>query len=112
MGPLEKLANIRVTAVAPGIVETPMFRNSILADAMAEGSDDLVLPEQIAQVMVDLIQKEENVGGTILEVGTDDVRVVERLRDPGHQGKKGCTVSNPRVLYEATEKLIESEYGK
>jgi 3-hydroxybutyrate dehydrogenase len=109
---LEKFMNVRVTAVAPGIVKTPLWKTSTLKDAVDEEVDTLVLPEQIAQIMLDLIQKEENVGGTILEVGADDVRRVERLNDPGPQGKKGCTVSKVLNVYVDTEKLIESEFGK
>lgn len=55
--------------------------------------DEWVTPEEVAQVMVDLIEKEENVGGTILEVGKGKVRRVEALNDPGPEGS-GHTVSN------------------
>lgn len=112
LAPLEKSLNIRCTAVAPGIVKTPLMMFGSLKDGIDEEVDTLVLPEQIAQVMLDLIQNPEYVGGTILEVGADDVRKVERLNDPGPQGKKGCTASKAVNLYHSTNELIESEFGK
>jgi 3-hydroxybutyrate dehydrogenase len=51
------------------------------------------MPEEVAQVMVDLVEKEENIGGTILEVGKGKVRRVEALNDPGPEGS-GHTISN------------------
>ena len=58
-----------------------------------ENADEWVTPEEVAQVMVDLIEKEENVGGTILEVGKGKVRRAEAINDPGPEGG-GHTVSN------------------
>jgi len=61
---------------------------------MIDGSsDEWVSPEEVAQVMVDLIEQKDNVGGTILEVGKGKVRRVEALNDPGPEGS-GNTVSN------------------
>lgn len=71
-----------------------------------ENADEWVTPEEVAQVMVDLIEKEENVGGTILEVGKGKVRRVEAINDPGPEGS-GHTVSNS----ESEEKEIWGRLG-
>ena len=42
-------------------------------------------PEKVAKVMLDLVEKEENVGGTIVEVG-EQVRILEEFGDPGPYG--------------------------
>lgn len=41
-----------------------------------------IMPEDVAAVMLDLVQEEEHVGGTIIEVG-ERVRKVEAFNDPG-----------------------------
>lgn len=42
-----------------------------------------IKPERIAEVMLAVVQGEEYVGGTVLEVGLETVRRVEGLGDPG-----------------------------
>ncbi len=86
--------SIRVNAVAPGVIRTPLWtENKEKLKMIDESADEWVTPEEVAQVMVDLIEKKENVGGTILEVGKGKVRTVEALNDPGPEGS-GHTVSN------------------
>jgi 3-hydroxybutyrate dehydrogenase len=88
------LRSIRVNAVAPGVIKTPLWTESPEKLKMIDQSaDEWVTPEEVAQVMVDLIEKKENVGGTILEVGKGKVRRVEALNDPGPEGS-GHTISN------------------
>lgn len=43
---------------------------------------DWVTPKDVATVMLELLEKAEHVGGTILEVG-NKVRKVEPFNDPG-----------------------------
>ena len=73
--------------------------------------DTWVTPERIAEVMLELIQKEENVGGTVLEVGAEEVRMVERLMDPGPKGK-GHDVSNAMREVLALPGIIREEFAK
>jgi 3-hydroxybutyrate dehydrogenase len=92
--PPNDLPPIRVNAVAPGVIKTPLWtENKEKMKMINESVDEWVMPEEVAQVMVDLIEKEENHGGTILEVGKAQVRRVEALNDPGPRGS-GHTVSN------------------
>jgi 3-hydroxybutyrate dehydrogenase len=88
------LPSIRVNAVAPGVIRTPLWmENKDKLKMIDENADEWVSPEEVAQVMLDLVEKEENVGGTVLEVGKGRVRRVEAVNDPGPEGS-GLTVSN------------------
>jgi NAD(P)-dependent dehydrogenase (short-subunit alcohol dehydrogenase family) len=107
---LEPKLNIRVNAVAPGRVKTPLWTQDKLT-WIDENFDRWVTPKQVADVMLDLITNEKNVGGTILEVGTDPVRAVQRINDPGPQGK-GLTSEEVANAYTNVYNLIEEHYGK
>ncbi|OAA58413.1 NAD(P)-binding domain protein [Niveomyces insectorum RCEF 264] len=73
---------IGVTAVAPGIVKTPLWtEHPEKLVNLDEKQDAWVTPEEVAEAMVQCIEKEA--GGTILEVGTDSVRPVSAFNDPG-----------------------------
>ncbi|KAH8179240.1 short chain dehydrogenase domain-containing protein [Sarocladium implicatum] len=85
---------IRVTGVAPGVIRTPLWTENMQKRAwIDEGKDEWVEPEDVAQVMLDLIVKEEHVGGTILEIGKGQVRPVTTLNDVGPSGA-GHTISS------------------
>jgi 3-hydroxybutyrate dehydrogenase len=76
-----------------------------------ENVDEWVSPEEVAQVMVNLIEKEENVGGTVLEVGKGKVRRVEALNDPGPEGS-GHTISNVGAEEKEIWERLERQAGK
>jgi len=106
---LEPRLNIRVNAVAPGCVKTPLWTADKLA-WMDEDMDTWVTAEQVAQTMLDLVTKPENVGGTVLEVGVDEVRSVQELNDPGPKGR-GHTVHNIAGGVTNVYGLIEENFG-
>jgi hypothetical protein len=60
-----------------------------------EEKDEWVLPEWVAEQMLQLILNPEYKGGTVLEVGSA-VRKVEMLNDPGPL-EKGNTLSNRKI---------------
>lgn len=98
LAPLEHppsgLPKIRVNAVAPGIVKTPMWTEHPEKLKMVDPKvDEWVTPEEVAEVMISLVEKEQYSGGTILEVGRRQVRRVEPFNDPGPSGS-GNTASN------------------
>jgi NAD(P)-dependent dehydrogenase (short-subunit alcohol dehydrogenase family) len=107
---LEPKLNIRVNAVAPGRVKTPLWTQDNLT-WIDENFDRWVTTKQVADVMLDLITNEKNVGGTILEVGTGPVRAVQRINDPGPQGK-GLTSEEAADACTNVYNLIEEHYGK
>jgi hypothetical protein len=102
--------NSRGSAVAPGIVKTPIWTEDKLK-WLDEKEDTWVTPGRIAEVMLDLVQKEENVGGTVLEVGAERVRRVEGLNDPGPEGK-GFTVTNVGDAVGTVYEMIDTKFGK
>lgn len=107
---LEPKLNIRVNAVAPGRVKTPLWTQDNLT-WIDKNFDRWVTPKQVAEVMLDLITNEKNVGGTILEVSAGPVRSVQRLNDPGPQGK-GLTAGEVADACANVYSLIQEHYGK
>ncbi|KAG6009979.1 hypothetical protein E4U21_000750 [Claviceps maximensis] len=106
---LEPGMNIRVNAVAPGTIKTPIWREKL--EWFHEGVDEWVPVEKVADVILDLITNRDHVGGTILEVGLDRVRAVQELNDPGPSGP-GLTARGVGAAVENTLKLIDRHFGK
>lgn len=111
MAELEPKYGIRVNAVAPGLVKTPIWNEEELA-WMDESVDTWVARERVAGVMLELVEEGEYVGGTVLEVAAEVVRKVGVLNDPGFGAAKGCTVANLGKGYVDTFQLIEEQFGK
>ena len=60
MAYLDQLFGIRVTAVAPGVIKTPLWTDHPEKLKMVdEGADAWVTPEEVAQVMLALVQQEK-----------------------------------------------------
>lgn len=92
--PLNDTPKIRVTAVAPGVVKTPLWLdNPEKLKLVDENVDEWITPEEVAERMLELVTKDEYVSGTILEVGKGQSRKVALLNDPGPSGA-GMSVSN------------------
>lgn len=79
------LPKIRVNAVAPGRILTPLWTDNPDKMKMIADNPGWVTPEDVAVVMMGLVEKEEWVGGTVMEVGRT-VREVKALNDPGPPG--------------------------
>lgn len=107
---------IRVTAVAPGVIKTPLWTDHPEKLKMVDDSvDEWVTPEEVATVMLALVQQDvvgETIGdrsgrgpqfpvsgGTILEV-SKTVRAVGQFNDPGPGNRPGNTAAD----HEAVEK--------
>ena len=109
MAPLEARLGIRVTGVAPGVIKTPLWTEHPEKLRMLDPeADEWVTPEEVAATMLGLVERPENVGGTILEIGKDRVRRVERLGDPGPSGA-GHTVGKMSIGEDEIWELLGGE---
>lgn len=91
---------------------------------MIDGSDEWVTPEEVAEVMLALLQQDEVSetigdrsgngqqfkveGGTILEV-SKTVRAVAQFNDPGPGNRPGNTASDHHEVEEETYKILEQK---
>lgn len=97
LAPLEARAGVRVNAVAPGVVRTPLWvEHPDKMKYLDPEQDGWVTPGEVAAAMLRCVEEEGLVGGTILEVGKGQTRCVETLNDPGPSmdPKDGLVVRN------------------
>ncbi|MCJ1428950.1 hypothetical protein MMC29_006861, partial [Sticta canariensis] len=115
LAPLEQRFGIRVAAVAPGVVRTPLWTDHPRVLRMVTGEDLWVEPDEVMEAMmalveggeVEVLQKggQEGTrlvtveGGMVLEVGKGRVRVVDTFMDEGPSGD-GHTVSNVAPVHD------------
>lgn len=122
LAPLSSSIGIRVAAVAPGVIKTPLWTEAPEKLRLVSKSDTWVSPEEVAECMGDLVcedeidvqesgwvelepkEKVKVEGGMVVEVSAKGRRVVQQYMDPGPEGKKGNTVG---YMVEETERLLE-----
>ncbi|KIN06255.1 hypothetical protein OIDMADRAFT_190292 [Oidiodendron maius Zn] len=115
---LEKRFRIRVTAVAPGLIKTPLWTESPekLKNLSEADGDEWATPEEVALAMLDLIEKDECAagkitGGTILEVGKDQTRLVAEVNDPGPSGRGHTARGIPKVAEGILDAMAVDGWG-
>lgn len=97
LAPLDESRGIRVCAVAPGVVRTPLWvEHPDKMRYLDPARDGWVTPDEVAGAMLRCVEEDGLAGGTILEVGKDRTRCVETLNDPGPSmdPKDGLVVRN------------------
>ncbi|KAL4967438.1 transmembrane amino acid transporter protein-domain-containing protein [Aspergillus stella-maris] len=126
LAPLDKRCGIRVTAVAPGVIKTPLWTDHPEKLKMVDdGKDEWVTADEVATVMLALLQQDtvsevigdkevkegENVypisGGTVLEV-SKTVRSVLPYNDPGPGKRPGNTASTTKNVEDEVWELLGS----
>lgn len=97
---LEGRLGIRVNGVAPGVIKTPLWtEHPEKMSFLDTAKDEWATPEEVASAMVRCLEDSALAGGTVLEVGAKQTRLVNALNDPGPSGA-GHTVSNLTASYE------------
>ncbi|PWY81515.1 NAD(P)-binding protein [Aspergillus sclerotioniger CBS 115572] len=90
LGPLEQAIGVRVNAVAPGLIRTPLWTDNpeklMLVD---QEKDGWATPEEVAFAMFRCLVEDDLQGGTVLEVVRNSTRRVEALNDPGPERALG-----------------------
>lgn len=124
MANLDKLYGIRVTAVAPGIIKTPLWTEHPEKLKMINDSDTWVTADEVGEVMLALVQQDkvseiigasgsagegrqfDIEGGTILEV-SKKVRAVAPFNDPGPGTKPGAVATHALTVEKETIELLD-----
>lgn len=114
LGSLEETHAIRVNAVAPGLIKTPLWtEHPEKMPFIDEKTDEWATPEEVAQAMLDMVQDAALPGGMILEVGKEHRREVPLYNNPGPQRGQGTVASGVKGAYtEVHGWLGEEGWGK
>ncbi|KAH7077570.1 hypothetical protein BKA63DRAFT_592752 [Paraphoma chrysanthemicola] len=107
MQPLEELAGIKVVAICPGIVKTPLWTSDPDHTARYGYSDSYsISAEDVAKAELKLITEGRYGGGTIYEISLFGERVVPEwnIQPPGHESAE--TMRGAEVPKEIIERAI------
>ncbi|ETI27252.1 hypothetical protein G647_09935 [Cladophialophora carrionii CBS 160.54] len=107
LAPLHEEFGIKVVAVAPGMVYTPLWSDNPDKLKGAHEKDIWITPEEQAEVMLEVVENGEYEGGTVLETLKGSTRRVY-IDSPMPEGP-GSTMSNIAVITEDTIALLEQE---
>jgi 3-hydroxybutyrate dehydrogenase len=107
MAPLHEEFGIKVVAVAPGMVLTPLWLDNPDKMKAISDADVLATPEELAETMLTVVESSEYEGGTVLEKLKNTTRKV--LIDSPLPSGPGATMSKMDLIYEDTIALLETE---
>ena len=129
---LEQTHGIRITAVEPGVVKTPLFtEHPEKLKALDEAKDIWVTPERVAEVMLACV-KDKSIspypqtdgnesgeavtikGGSCLEILTRRVRDVPMFNNVGPyaDGEPGAGASNAHILMDEVQGFLKPGWGQ
>lgn len=106
LAPLHQEFGIKVVAVAPGNVATPLWTEDT-KKVFRSGEDVLIEPEELADVMLRVVEGADYPGGTVLEVIKGRTRYLA-VDSPVASGP-GATTSNMGLIYNETIALLNEE---
>ncbi|EON65617.1 hypothetical protein W97_04856 [Coniosporium apollinis CBS 100218] len=110
---LDSTLGIRVNGVAPGLIKTPLWTESPeKIKYVDESRDAWATPEEVAEAMLACVEDERYRGGTVLEVGHKQTRMIGMLNDPGPSGEGHMVSHMQKGIDEVFESLKEDGWGK
>ncbi|KIW06083.1 uncharacterized protein PV09_03254 [Verruconis gallopava] len=110
MGPLEEICGVKIVAICPGIVRTPLWTaNPAFVERYGYSDALAISAEDVAKSELKLIKEGRYNGGTILEISLFGERVIPEwgIRPPGSdsaESMKGAEV--PKEVIERAVKPI------
>ncbi|KAG6355948.1 hypothetical protein INS49_015332 [Diaporthe citri] len=113
LAPLDDKHGIRVNAVAPGVVRTPLWLEHPEKMVNLETADGWVTPDEVAVAMLQCAEDSDLVGGTIFEVGKDNARSVQTFNDPGpdRDPKKGLITRNSKNGHDMVWTWLQDKFN-
>jgi NAD(P)-dependent dehydrogenase (short-subunit alcohol dehydrogenase family) len=110
LAPLHGLFGIKVVAVAPGMVNTPLWTDyPEKMKAVSWNKQDVVLePEEVVEAMVRLVEGAQYPGGTVLEVLAEGRTRRVEVDSPVAEGR-GATMSLMHMVTEDTVQILRRE---
>lgn len=98
MANLDAGLGIRINAIAPGIVRTPLWTDHPEKLAyLEEDRKDWITGREVAAAMLTLLESEDHAGGTVLEIGKNTLRKVATYNDPGPDFTPGQGMMPPNM---------------
>lgn len=107
LGNLHSEYGIKVVAVAPGMVKTPLWTANPENMKMVGEQDVMLSPRELAEAMLELTESAEYPGGSVLEVLKGKTRLVGISSEP--PSGDGSTMSNMGLIYEDSMEILERE---
>lgn len=108
LAPLHKEYGIKVVAIAPCMVMTPLWTNHPDQFKAVDQKQDVILsPEEMAEAMLMLVESGDYEGGSVLEVLKGKTRLVKI--DSEVPNGEGATMSNMGLITEETLTLLDRE---
>ncbi|KAB8446260.1 hypothetical protein FH972_025241 [Carpinus fangiana] len=113
LGELEELIGVRVNAICPGLVKTPLWTDHPeKLKGISDDQDTWISPQEIAQMMLRLVQDDEYTGGDMVEVGADGTRKVPMFGNEGPRGLGFTMSKGSEIIADNLKQLSTPGWGK
>lgn len=113
LGSLEDSIGVRVNAVCPGVVKTPLWtEHPEKLKGVDEQRDAWVTPREVAETMLKMVEDGDYAGGDMVEVGAGITRKIPAFGNQGPQGPGFDTSNGEQLAVDAMDLLLTPGWGK